>query len=172
MSLHTEERWVPSLGQEAPLEEGTATHSSNSCLENPQEQRRLASCSPWGSQRVRHDWASKHTQQKVLVLEVLGGSLLLESQKERCVNGLLWQSSQQGRRARNQYPPDRWDFVALAQKCWILIACSVTECSGVWLFATTCTIALEAPLSMGFFRQEYWSRLPFPPPGYHPEPGI
>ena len=27
------------------------------------------------------------------------------------------------------------------------------------------TVACQAPLSMGFFRQEYWSGLPFPPPG-------
>ena len=30
----------------------------------------------------------------------------------------------------------------------------------------------QAPLSMGFSRQEYWSGLPFPPPGYLPNPGI
>ena len=30
----------------------------------------------------------------------------------------------------------------------------------------------QAPLSMGFFRQEYWSGLPFPPPGDLPDPGI
>ena len=29
-------------------------------------------------------------------------------------------------------------------------------------FATPWTVALQAPLSMGFSRQEYWSRLPFP----------
>ena len=29
-------------------------------------------------------------------------------------------------------------------------------------FATAWTVAHQAPLSMGFFRQEYWSRLPFP----------
>ena len=32
-------------------------------------------------------------------------------------------------------------------------------------FATPCTVALQAPLSMGFPRQEYWSGLPFPSPG-------
>ena len=32
-------------------------------------------------------------------------------------------------------------------------------------FVTPWTIAHQAPLSMGFSRQEYWSRLPFPPPG-------
>ena len=34
------------------------------------------------------------------------------------------------------------------------------------------TIACQAPLSMGFPRQEYWSGLPFPSPGDLPRPGI
>ena len=38
--------------------------------------------------------------------------------------------------------------------------------------ATPCTIACQAPLSMGFSRQEYWSGLPFPSPGDLPDPGI
>ena len=32
--------------------------------------------------------------------------------------------------------------------------------------------AYQAPLSLGFSRQEHWSGLPFPPPGDRPEPGI
>ena len=32
--------------------------------------------------------------------------------------------------------------------------------------------SLQAPLSTGFSRQEYWSGLPFPSPGDHPDPGI
>ena len=38
--------------------------------------------------------------------------------------------------------------------------------------ATPWTIALQAPLSIGFSRQEYWSGLPFPSPGDLPNPGI
>ena len=38
--------------------------------------------------------------------------------------------------------------------------------------ATPWTVACQAPLSMGFPRQEYWSGLPFPSPGDLPEPGI
>ena len=34
------------------------------------------------------------------------------------------------------------------------------------------TVAHQGPLSMGFPRQEYWSGLPFPPPGDLPDPGI
>ena len=44
--------------------------------------------------------------------------------------------------------------------------------SHVQLFATLWTVAHQAPLSMGFTRQEYWSGLPFPSPGDFPNPGI
>ena len=39
-------------------------------------------------------------------------------------------------------------------------------------FATPWTIPLQAPLSMGFSRQDYWSGLPFPSPGDIPDPSI
>ena len=44
--------------------------------------------------------------------------------------------------------------------------------SRVQLFATLRTVAQQAPLSMGFSMQEYWSGLPCPPPGDLPNPGI
>ena len=44
--------------------------------------------------------------------------------------------------------------------------------NGVRLFATPGTVSHQAPLSMGFSRQEYWSGLPCPPPGDLPNPGI
>ena len=37
---------------------------------------------------------------------------------------------------------------------------------------TSWTVACQAPLSMGFPRQEYWSGLPFPSPGDLPDPGV
>ena len=40
------------------------------------------------------------------------------------------------------------------------------------LFVTLWTVALQAPLFMGFSRQEYWSGQPFPSPGDLPDPGI
>ena len=48
------------------------------------------------------------------------------------------------------------------------------ECmlSRVWRFATPWAAACQAPLSMEFSRQEYWSGLPFPSPGDLPNPGI
>ena len=39
-------------------------------------------------------------------------------------------------------------------------------------FTTPWSVALQAPLSVGFSRQAYWSGLPFPPPGDLPDPGI
>ena len=44
--------------------------------------------------------------------------------------------------------------------------------SHVLLFEIPWTVALQAPLSMKCPREEYWSRLPFPTPGYLPYPGI
>ena len=44
--------------------------------------------------------------------------------------------------------------------------------SRVWLFVTLWAVAHQAPLSMGFFRQEQWSGLPCPPLGDLPDPEI
>ena len=44
--------------------------------------------------------------------------------------------------------------------------------SCVRLYATLRTVACQAPLSMRFSRQEYWSGWPFPSPGHLPDPGI
>ena len=44
--------------------------------------------------------------------------------------------------------------------------------SHVQLFATLCTVACQASLSVGFLRQEYWNGLPCPSPRYLPDPGI
>ena len=46
-----------------------------------------------------------------------------------------------------------------------MCVCSVTS-----VFAIPWTVAHQAPLSMGFLRQEYWSRWPFPFPGDLPDP--
>ena len=48
----------------------------------------------------------------------------------------------------------------------------VKSLNSVWLFATLWTVACQAPLSMGFSRQECWSGLPCPPPGDLADPEI
>ena len=60
-----------------------------------------------------------------------------------------------------------------------LIQSPHSGCREAWLVAMLCstlatpwTVALQAPLSMGFARQEYWSGLPFPTPGDVPDPRI
>ena len=51
-------------------------------------------------------------------------------------------------------------------------ACMLSHFCHVQLFATLWTIAHQAPLFMGFSRQEYWCGVPCPPPGDLPDPGI
>ena len=51
--------------------------------------------------------------------------------------------------------------------CLCVLSCSVMSDS----FATSRTVARQAPLSMGFSRQEYWSGWPFSSPGDLPDPG-
>ena len=53
-----------------------------------------------------------------------------------------------------------------------MVSSEVKSLSRVQLFVTPWTVAYQAPLSMGFSRQEYWSELPFPSPGDLPNPGI
>ena len=50
---------------------------------------------------------------------------------------------------------------------YVRCTCSVMSNS----FMTPWTVAYQVPLSMGFSKQEYWSGLPFPPPGDLPDPG-
>ena len=49
---------------------------------------------------------------------------------------------------------------------------NVCVLSCIQLFATPWTVAHQAPLSMGFPRQEYWNGLPFLSPGHLPDPSI
>ena len=63
----------------------------------------------------------------------------------------------------------------LSDFTWIsscVCECVLNYFSCVWLFATPWTVALWAPLSMEFSRQEYWSGLACPPPRDLPDSGI
>ena len=53
-----------------------------------------------------------------------------------------------------------------------LPVCMLSRFNRVQLFVTLWTVARQAPPSMGFSRQEYWSGLPCPPPGDHLDPGM
>ena len=54
----------------------------------------------------------------------------------------------------------------------ITVVSEVKSLSLVQLFVTPWTVAYQAPPSLGFSRQEYWSGLPFVSPGDLPDPGI
>ena len=54
----------------------------------------------------------------------------------------------------------------------LIVLCMLSRLSHVWLFVTLWTVAHQAPLSIAFSRQEYWSGLPCTPPGDLLDPGI
>ena len=61
---------------------------------------------------------------------------------------------------------------SLGNTCWLRVlfwerVCMLCHFSCVWLFATLWTTARQAPLSVGFSRQEYWNGLSCHPPGGH-----
>ena len=83
-------------------------------------------------------------------------------------------------------PPSetRWFLYLPWQPTWILapgmslffslnlMSCCCLVANLVRLFAIPWAVAHQAPLSMGFPRQEYWSGLPYPSPGNLPDSGI
>ena len=68
------------------------------------------------------------------------------------------------------YNPSSVSNSALVTSCLLLLP--PNHFSHVRLIVTQWAVAHQAPLSMGFSRQEYWSGLPCPPPGDFPDPGI
>ena len=62
--------------------------------------------------------------------------------------------------------------LSIGYLCKFMYVCVLSCFSPVWLFETLWTVACQAPLSMGFSRQEYWSGLTCPSPGDLPDPGI
>ena len=71
-----------------------------------------------------------------------------------------------------------WDYrtehamFTASLECKVKVKVKGKSLSCVRLFATPWTVAHQAPPSMGFSRQEYWSGLPFSSPGDLPDPGI
>ena len=55
---------------------------------------------------------------------------------------------------------------------WTCALCCAQLASHEWFFVTSWTVARQAPLSVGCFRQDYWSRLLFPPLGDLPNPRL
>ena len=95
-----------------------------------------------GSHRVRHDWSD------------LAAAAAMSSRCIPDIDVLSYLSN----------------FYILKMLPYIALLLLFNHC--VWLFATLWTLVHQAPLSMGFPRQEYWSRLPFPSPRDLSDPGV
>ena len=65
-----------------------------------------------------------------------------------------------------------WNYSVILIESQVKLRKHACVPSCVWLCSTPWSVAHQAPLSMGFPRQEYWNRLPFPSPGDLPNPGI
>ena len=78
-----------------------------------------------------------------------------------------WRKTQQ-----LSFPRWRLSFFGVIRYLCCGYACMPSHFNHVWLFTTSWTVAQQAPLSMGFSRQEYGRGLPYPPPGDLPDPGI
>ena len=143
----TQEMQVWFLGWDDPLEEEMAIYSSILARKIlwTEEPGRLQSV---GSQRVGHNWATE-----------LNWCMFIN-----CFRKNTQETTKTG------YPREGQSIVM--RGVWWGISFVVELLRRVWLFATAWTIARWAPLSMGFPRQDCWSRLPFPPPGDLPDPGI
>ena len=63
-------------------------------------------------------------------------------------------------------PENRFISTVFLESTQVCVHCHV------WLFVTSRTVARQAPLSVRFSRQEYWSGLPFLSPGELPDPGM
>ena len=161
--------WVQSLGQEEPLEEGMTTHSSILAWRIPMD-RGDGGLQFIGSQRVGHNLTTKKQQQQTCIFcscryfDVLSFSELFIFLVS-CVNSWvshtkLWDGYQ-----ICLVTSLRADLISV----WVCVRARTVMS---WLFATPWTVAHQAPLSMGFSRQEYWSGLPLPSPGALPNPGV
>ena len=143
--------WVWSLGQEDNLEKEMATHSSILAWEIPWTEE-PGGLQLMGSQRVSHDWATKH-------ITTTTAAKLLQSYPTLCdpIDGSPTDSPIPGiLQARTL----EWGAISFSNAWkWKNI---VKSLSCVRLLATPRTAAHQAPPSMGFSRQEYWSGVPLP----------
>ena len=100
-----------------------------------------------------------HYLQKLLVVPAWREGMLLPS-----VDGSASCNEQEDQQETKNDPVQRLHR-AEVEKSWYTWMFVLSPFSGVQLFVILWTVALQALLSMGFSRQEYWSGLPFPSPG-------
>ena len=141
------------------------------------------------SQRVRHDWVTKHADTHTLSysVEVHPGS---HWAKKSCQWDCLPSAGSKGHTISLSFPafkgfspvPPNNVFCSLISsqskgiRLWKVThgrhACMLSHFSYVWLFVTSWTVAHQAPLAIWFSRRENWVVFAIPPPGELPNPGI
>ena len=122
-------------------------------------QGRLGSLTSWPKKWKAFKTQNKFRRDSVFLKNVVLKYPLLRCWKET-VEGKLFRINQQGK-------SDTLKLVCAL--CMCVCACTLSR---VWLFVTSWTVVRQAPLSMGFSRQEYRNRGPFPTPGDLPNSGI
>ena len=133
----------------------------------------------WGQKEKRasedemagwHHWCNGHEPGKTLGDGEEQRSLACCSpwgHRESDITGLLNNNNDNLRKRWQWCPMGKGEYFK-----YIVKKVKVKSLSCVQLFAIPWTVAHQAPLSIGFSRQEYWSGLPFPSPGDLPNPGI
>ena len=106
--------------------------------------------------------SASRTEDNWLLLTVLGAWVRWKKEKEMEGN---W-------RQRKQNLCGRWLHWVKLWSMRVFVVIVVWSISHIWLFVTPWTVACQAPLSMGFSTQEYWSGLPFSSPGDLHDPEI
>ena len=87
------------------------------------------------------------------------------------INSLMNRNSRHGRLERRK-GKEFWVLIHHPNLANMCAYCACCHFSCVWLFETLWTVACQAPLFMGYSRQEYWSGLPCPPQEDLPHSGI
>ena len=145
--------WIGSLSQEDPLEEGMTTHASILAWRIPwTEESSGLQC--MGLQRIRNDWS-----------DLACTHICFE---EKCFHLL----NQMKAASAKYFHKSNKNLKQIYMLILSLLSLSVSHSVVSNSLGSPWTVACQAPLSIGFPRQEYWSGLPVPSPGDIPDPGI
>ena len=104
------------------------------------------------------------SRHKLLYIEWINNKVLLYSMRNYIQYPMINHNGKQFK--------DKRMYMCIIESLCYMKKVKVKSLSRVRLFATPWTVAYQAPLSMGFSRQQYWRELPFPSPGDLPKPGI
>ena len=122
-----------------------------------------------------HHWLKGHEFEQALGVGDGQGSLACCSPwgcKESDTTEQLSNLTEQKKQSWDLLQEKIWENIFMTTRYWLNPVYVLSCCSRFWLFTTLWAIACQAPQSMEFSRQEYWSGLPCPPPGDLPNPGI